>query len=298
MKTKISTRAAKNRQTRLAFFTGCVAAAGLAFSAAPGLAATISSGNSTVTLNPTNDLLPYISSWVVDGTDQLGGTPAGSENFLEVIGVSGPDVYFNSLPVTGSSIGGNTAMVTYTTTGLIVTSTTTITGGSAGSGSSDLKESVTLRNTGASAIALDFASLINLNLDSLPLTDTLTFGGQTLQQTNSKGTEVKVTLNTTPALISVSTAGDAGSFFDVAPPGPFTGDIAFHVHLGTIDGTTDIAAGSTASFSVDETLTGGLTTSSGAAVPLPNAAANISISLAGLAAIALVRRMRRTGAVD
>ncbi|MGA2441159.1 MAG: hypothetical protein ABSH08_09375 [Tepidisphaeraceae bacterium] len=277
------------RLARVAVAAGLSVAAGTMLGSVTARAATISSGNSTVTLNPTNDLLPYITQWAVDGVDQYGGSPAGDTRLFYFIG-SGSVVYVNSLPVMSSSFSGGNASVTYQTTGVTITVKDVLTGGSAGSGKSELDEQLDFTNTSSSAIALDFAHFINLNLDAMPNTDSLTFGPSMLEQSNPLGTDVKINLNPAAALISVSTNGDAGPYFDVAPPGPFTGDIAVGIHMGTIDETTtNIAAGSTAVFNVDETLSG-VASSQGAAVPLPNSAAAALTMLAVLGLIRIAKR--------
>jgi hypothetical protein len=271
------------RLARAAVAAGLSVAAGTMLGSATVRGATISSGNSTVTLNPTNDLLPYITHWVVDGVDQYGGSPAGDTRLFYIIG-SGSEVTVNSLPVISSSFSGPNASVTYQTTGVTITVKDVLTGGSAGSGKSELDEEVDFTNTSSSAIALDFAHTINLNLDAMPTTDSLTFGSSSLEQTNPLGTDVKIALDPAAALISVSTNGNAGPFYDVAPPGPFTGDIAVGIHMGTIDETTtNVSAGSTVVFDVNETLTG--VVSQGTVVPLPNSAAAALTTLAGLALI-------------
>jgi len=278
------------RLARAAVAAGLSLAAGTMLGSVTVRGATLSSGNSTVTLNPTNDLLPYISQWVVDGVDQYGGSPAGETRLFYIIG-SGSEVTVNSLPVISSSSSSpNASSVTYQTTGVTITVKDVLTGGSAGSGKSELDEEVDFTNTSGSAIALDFSHTINLNLDAMPNTDSLTFGPSSLDQSNPLGTDVKITLNPAAALISVSTNGNSGPFFDVAPPGPFTGDIAVGIHQGTTDETTtDVAAGSTAVFTVDETLTG-VVSSPGAAVPLPNSAAAALTTLAGLSLIGILRK--------
>jgi len=92
-----------------------------------------------------------VYNWVVDGTDHL-----FQQWFWYRIGATGPEASIDTLTQTAITPGTNTLSVTYAGNGIEVTVAYTLLGGSAGSGSSDLAESIRIRNTGTTAIDLNF----------------------------------------------------------------------------------------------------------------------------------------------
>jgi hypothetical protein len=286
----------KSRETcRLT--TAAIFAAVSAIGAVAG-AETISDGNSNVTIN-TSGPSPFITSWTVDGVDQYGGTPAGSEDF-QIATNGGSLASINSLPLatTPFTLGG-LATTVYTGSGYTVTVENTLTGGTPGSGTSAMVEQITINNTEdvasavspaiaqVGAISFQLVQVSNLTVDAMANNNTLTLSPSTnpntATQTNPLGTTVTVGVDMTPTSF---TAGNVGS--ESASVGPFVGDDGFTFEW---DGVID--PGGSYQVSIDESVTGATSGETPPAVPLPSAAWNSLATLAGLAAIGIARRMRK-----
>ncbi len=254
--------------------------------------ASITNGNSSLTINPSSSTLPFISNWVVDGVDQYGGSPAGEENFTFSIGSPGILAQLNnSLPVTGSSFNNGVGSVTYTASDYTVTVTDVLTGGSPGSGASAISETIAVSNTetplapGSSALQFNLGDYVNLNVNGTPNNDTLTLspstGTNTATQTDPSG--AVVTFSTTPTPTVFQTV-DPATRTPGTTLGPLMGDEAFEAGW-----SMSIDPGDSEIVSINETLTGGSTS----VVPLPSSAGASLAMLAGLGAIGIVRRKRR-----
>jgi len=247
-----------------------VALAGAIF-AANVSAATISNGNSSVTLNPTavSNAVPFISQWIVDGVDQYGGSPAGGESLGFYLG-SNPEVSINTLPVLSSSFGSGVASVSYQGTGFTIAVTDVLTGGNSGSGSSAIGESVVVNNTSGSPLAFSLADFVNLNVDATPADDTLTLGSNSATQTDPLGTSVNFSVTPAPVIQASSTNG--GNTYLETGPTVVHGDVAFAFLWGSGSGADTIDAGGTAIYSINETATGVTSGGATSSVPLPNSA--------------------------
>jgi len=292
-------RSAKSRS-----FCGlCIAAAIWAASSTLGStaqAATLSNKNSDLTIN-TGGPGAFITSWTVDGVDQYGGSPAGSEDF-QIATRGGSLGELNLLTLTTPpdptllSLGLFSA--TYSGAGYTVNVQETLHGGNSGSGASALSEVITINNTEVATddstvnsivvapLSFRLVQLSNLNVDATPGNDTLALSPSqpnTANQTDPLGTVVNVSVNPTP---NEFTGGTVGS--QSASTGPFVGDTAFSFEW---DGTID--AGNSYQVSINETVQGA---TSGAAVPLPSSAKSALAMLGGLAVIGIVRRMRKAKA--
>jgi hypothetical protein len=288
-------RKMKIRGLRGAAVVAGISVMALFFGSAAAFGASISNGNSTVTFNPSASsfVTPFISQWVVDGVDQYGGSPAGGEDPGFYLGAAGEEPV-NLLPVLSSSFSGATANVSYQGDGFTVAVKDVLTGGSAGSGSSTIVETFTVDNTSSSPLAFDLADFVNLNLNATPIGDTVVLSDLTsAQQSDSFGTKATFTFSPSLVTISESTNGNSGPFLEQF--GTFEGDAAFGLIWGSVSGANTIDADSTATYTINETLTGGQTSGStgGSVVPLPNSAASALLGLAGLGAIGILRRMRK-----
>ncbi len=264
-------------------------------------AASISDGNRSLTINPADPTQPFISQWIVDGVDQYGGSPAGSENISLAAGAGTSPI--NAFSVTSSSFADGIASLNYQGNGFTVGVKEILTGGNAGSGASGINETITINNTGTVATALQgtpspdsladqpltfqLSDLINLNVNGTPNNDTLTLspgtGTNTADQTDPSGAHVNVTFTPTPDSLntinpSTSTLGGLG---------PVTGDAAF---LAQYSITLD--AGDSAIISINENLTGGVTPPA-PAIPLPNSASASLATLTGLGLIAFAKRAKK-----
>jgi hypothetical protein len=258
------------------------ALAGGTILAAGARAASISDGNSTVTINPSSN--PFISQWIVDGVDQYGGSPSGGEGLFFDVNNSSSFTTPEELTVTNSSFSDGVASVSYQGTGYTITVKEILTGGNSGSGVSAINEAVVVNNTGASALPFDFTDNVNLNLNATPNDDSLSLTSNTADQTDPQGTKAEFTYIPTASSVAASTNGGAGPFTDISLPATFSsGDVAFDYNL-----STTIAGGDSAIFSINETVSGAGSSS----VPAPNAAASSLVAMLGLGIYAGVRRMR------
>ena len=290
-------RSAKNK---ILCGVGKVAAASV-FGAAAARGASISSGNSTVTFNPSSSSsgIPYVSDWVVDGVDQYGGTPAGGETLAVALGngalMSLSNTNSNET-IESSFFSGNLATVTYLYQGSGYAFTATVkdilTGGSPGSGVSALTETVDINNTGSVGLPITFATFVRPNVNATPTGQTLNLGTNSASVTDASGTTFNYAVTPTPDLFSESTNGGT-NYYDSAP-GIYNGTVGFAYLWGNMDDPTAITLGVGGSeiFSFSETVSG--VSSAPALVPLPTAAKSALATLAGLAVIGVVRRMRRT----
>ncbi|MGD0387396.1 MAG: hypothetical protein ABSC42_00455 [Tepidisphaeraceae bacterium] len=288
----------RNAKNRILCSVGVIAAAsvfGAAAARGASLTNSISNNNSTVTFTYSTSTtpVPFVTDWVVDGVDQYGGTPAGGESLLVAIG-NGDAVYLNTLPVESSFFSGALATVVYQGSGYTATVKDILAGGSPGSGVSALTESVDINNTSDAGLPLTFATFVRPNVNATPTGQTLNLGTNSASVTDASGTTFNYGVTPTPDLLSEST--DAGAdYFDVSP-GIFKGTVGFAYTWGNISDPTavTIGVGGSESFSFTETVSG--VPSAAPVVPLPSAAQSALATLAGLAVIGVVRRMRKANA--
>jgi hypothetical protein len=259
----------------------------------------ISNGNSALFFNPSaTSNTPYISHWTVGNTDEYGGIPAGGD-FLEYYNGSS-FVGLNTLPVQSSSFVGFVANVTYNTIldgdNFTINVQDVLSGGGAKSGKSAINETITINNTGpveipgvqTEAVAInppvtfDLLDVDDLNLNGTPNNDTIKlksgFNPNTAIQTDPKG--VKFTYVATPIPTTANIVGVLGD-------GPVKGNNPFEFGWDF-----SMSPGDTEIVSIAETLdeTKGSKTPPVESVPLPGSAGSALATLAGLGAIALVRR--------
>jgi hypothetical protein len=259
----------------------------------------ITAGNSTLIFNPSGGSnTPYISNWDVGTKDEYGGTPAGGDYLQYYNGTS--FVGLNTLPVQSSSFNGFVANVTYDTTldgdNFTINVQDVLLGGSAKSGKSGINETITINNLGpvnipevqTEAVAInppvtfDLLDLDDLNLNGTPNNDTIKLkpagSENTAIQTDPKG--VKFTYTATPTPTTGIIAGVLGD-------GPVKGNNPFEF---TWD--FSMSPGDTEIVSIAETLDAAkeAKTPPVESVPLPKSASSALATLAGLGAIALVRR--------
>jgi hypothetical protein len=269
----------KNRALRLGLFAASLAVTPIFGSMNAARAASVSSGNSTLTINSTTSG-PYISNWIVDGVDQYGGSPAGGDTLV----VGG--VPINSFPLTSSFFASGIASATYTQGQLQINVKDVLTGGSAGSGASAINEIITFSNTDTDSqdapLTFTFQDHVDYNVNATPNNDTLTLSPgtpNTATQTDPTGATINFTATPTPDSTELDNGGS-----NTGTLGPSTGNVAFGFYYDL-----SIDPNSSEQISFNETLTG----PSSAAVPLPNSAYSALFMLAGLGAIGGYRKMRR-----
>ncbi|HEV8259339.1 MAG TPA: PEP-CTERM sorting domain-containing protein [Burkholderiales bacterium] len=154
------------------FLNRMVAVAGLAILCAvgmpskPALATTLTSGNTTVIIDPTD--LRNLLSWVVDGVQQI-----FEEAFWFRIGSTGGEINLNTLPSVEVFPVGNVLLVTYTGTGFNITVSYIVTGGLPGSGTSDVGEIISINNTSGAPLDFHFFEYTDFDLNGTPGTDSV-----------------------------------------------------------------------------------------------------------------------------
>jgi hypothetical protein len=257
-------------------------------------AASISSGNSTLTFN-TSGPANYIESWTIDGVDQYIGANGANISILNGASFEG----INNLTLQGTPFfGSGIANVTYG--GVINGDSVTInvkdilSGGAAGSGASSITETITLNNLGAApqpgiqpalvatptfTIEESVGYTVNGNTNQNILTLSPGPNPNTAEQSDPKG--AKITFAATP--VPTTWAID-GSNSTLGPVGPGSENFDFTWDL-------NVPAGESQSISITEAATG--ITQPPTSIPLPSAAWSCVSTLGGLALFALVKRIRR-----
>ena len=118
----------------------------------------LNDGNSTVDIQ---DSSSGISSWVVDGTDNL-----FQQWFWYRVGETGPESSVDTLsaPIVDDDDGDGTLGLTYTGAQISVELDFTLGGGQAGSGVSDIGEVITINNISNETLSLHFFQYVDFNL--------------------------------------------------------------------------------------------------------------------------------------
>jgi hypothetical protein len=253
--------------------------------------ATLTSNNSSLTFNSVGDSV----NWVVDGTDEFGGTPAGSD---VIDFYNGTDLEpLTDLTLQSHSVSANIASGTFTGTlgndNFSITVQVILNGGSAGSGASGINETITVNNLGPTIVPpvpdplpIDFiiTDTFDANLNATPNNDTLTLSPAglptTAVQTDPTGVKLTYTTATTPHAFEFLNNGSGGTTL-----GPETGNEAFEFVWELA-----LPAGDTGIISNTISLSGQGSTAAG--VPLPNSAGMALATLTGLGAVAIIRRKR------
>ena len=176
-----------------------------------------------------------MSSWTVDGTEQLkrqwfwlrvGGTGAESPlNSLALSSYTVSDGNFNA--------GNDRVVAKYTGATLEVVLDVMLTGGSAGSGASDLTESISIKNTSGDELSLHFFQYADFDLDGDATDASVSITGspanRAKQSDGSSVSESIVTgepdhfeVATYSDILDALTDGDADDLGDLA--GPITDD--------------------------------------------------------------------------
>jgi hypothetical protein len=276
-----------------------LAGGALAAGILPGMAraASVSSGNSTLTINPTGSS-PYISQWVIDGVDQYGGAPAGGDQLSFFNGTS--FVPLNSLTPTSSFFSDPIGSVTYSTIvggdNFTINVKDILSGGASGSGASAITETITVNNLGAATVpgvqpalvtngpvTFTIQDLVDYNVNGNATNNTLTLSPSvnpnTAEQTDPTGAKVTFAATPTPNTFQMFQNGSP-----ISGVGPSTGNESFNF---TWD--LSLAPNDSGIISITEAATGTPPTS----IPLPSAAWSCISMLGGLSVYGLVKRIRR-----
>jgi hypothetical protein len=122
---------------------------------------TLSSANSTATIQPNSQ--NGMNSWVVDGVNQL-----NQQWFWYALGNTAPASIDTISPAAVTPSGANEITTAYTGGGYNLSVDYTLTGGSPGSGVSDMGESIRINNTGASTLSFRFYEYSDFDLQGVP----------------------------------------------------------------------------------------------------------------------------------
>jgi len=258
----------------------------LAFARAPQAQAgtvTLTDQNSTVLIDPTSQAGAY--AWIVDGTNNLyqqwfwyriGNNPTGQSS---IDTISAPSV---------SLLGTDIAKINYSNASLGVQVTYTLTGGSVGSGISDLAETVRLTNNSKSALSLHFFQYSDFDLagssggDSVTLTNskaTQTKGGASISETVVVPDASRLEANYYANTLNSLNSGALYNLNNVASAGP--GDVTWAYQWDTT-----IAAGGSYIISKDKHL-------ENASIPEPSSLVLASFAGLGLIGLKYCRRSRK-----
>jgi hypothetical protein len=245
---------------------------------------TLTDGNSSVTFDPASETGQ--ESWVVDGTNQetegwlWGTTSTGALSSLS----------------SSFSFGGLLS-ATYQGDGFNFVVNYNLTGGSAGSGTSALTETLTFNNTSSSAINARIFEYENFTVGGTAGNNTLTLSGSpvnTATQTDPLGDQANVVATGgtgAPDFYEIGTNGSVLSLLASSNDTVTLGDNSTGPLLGADDFAFEweptIDAGQSFQISVNKTITGG------EVVPLPNAALSGAVLLGLLTGFGLVRKAMR-----
>jgi len=133
--------------------------AALALSPATAAPVTLTDCNSTFVIDPTDNL--GAATWTVDGVDQL-----FTQQWFYRLGSAGTVYSINQLgnPVVNPYLGTQGVDIKYTQNTFTVNLGYTLTGGSAGSGASDVSEIFRIKNTGTSVLSFDLFEYSDFDL--------------------------------------------------------------------------------------------------------------------------------------
>jgi hypothetical protein len=131
---------------------------------------TLANANSTAAINFGSQAGMF--NWIVDGHNQLNQQwfwyrMDGMVGQLSIDTISAPSL---------SNIGANTITATYTGAGFNLSTTYTLTGGQAGSGASDIGESIRINNTASTSLSFHFYQYSDFTLGGTPQDDTTALG--------------------------------------------------------------------------------------------------------------------------
>jgi hypothetical protein len=281
------------RKSLLALAAGILAAGVLPAGAH---AASITSGNSSLTINPSGSA-PYVSQWVVDGVNQFGGTPVGGDSIQFFNGSSFVGV--NTLNLASSNFTGPVGLAVYTGVfdgyDFSITVQDTLSGGTPGSGASAINESITVSNLGLAQVpqvranivstpTFTIQDLVDYNVNGTATNDTLTLSPSptpnTAVQTDPTGAEITY-ISTPPTTWELISNGSSSMTL-----GPETGNEAF-----ALDWQLPIAPGNSSIISITETASG--INSPPTSIPLPSAAWECLSTLGGLVVFGLAKRVKK-----
>lgn len=252
-------------------------------------AATLQNGNSTLLVNPNSSVMNY--SWLVDGVDEFGGSPAGQESFFFSLGSAAPQ----PLSVLSPSViynSGGVLTVKYTDPGeFTILLVDNLIGGTPNSGNASLTELLSINNTSTAPIDLHIFQYVDFNAAAADNNYTLSLSNSppnTADQTDALGDHLNVAVDTPD---EYQIANDSSVYMKVTGPtfqplndnstGPITGATNFAFEWDPI-----INCPGTDQISITESVQNHV-------VPLPPATYGVLFTLTGMAGIGAIRRARQ-----
>jgi len=244
---------------------------------------TLTDLNSTVSIDPASST--GVSSWTVGGVNQL-----FQQWFWYRVGATGGESSVDTLATAVvNQLDASTVKITYTGTGLTVSLLFALTGGTTGSGTSDLAETIKITNTSETSKSLHFFQYADSDLNGGSGGDTVKIDAtnhNTVTQTKGTGTLSETVLTPAPnnwevnyydtTLAKLIDGSPTTLNGIVGPLGP--GDMTW-----AFEWDQDIAAGGTLIISKDKHL---------APIPLPPTVLLLGTGLLGLVGL----RFRRNRA--
>jgi hypothetical protein len=262
------------------------------FSTAAHATVTLTDGNSSATFNPTSQ--SGESTWDVDGTNFV-----NQSWFWGSVSNSAAPASLDTLTNSNLFSSGGLMSATYQGDGFNIVLNVTLTGGSTGSHTSAMTETLTFNNDSGQTKNVHLYEYENFMVNGNP-TNTLTMSGSpvnTALQTDPLGASVDVSvtggaaapdhyqIGTGDTILNLLNNGTSPVTLSDNGTGPLVGDDNFAFEF---DPT--IANGGSFQISINKTITGG------EVVPLPNAALSGAGLLCLLTGIALTRKAIRVRA--
>ena len=129
-------------------------------------AQTLTSGNSSVTINAASQT--GMNNWTVDGQNQL-----NQQWFWYRIGSSGPEAAINTInPPVENQLSASILQTTYANSIFSATILYSLVGGALGSGTSDMSEQISIQNLSGATLSFHFFQYADFNLGGTPNNDT------------------------------------------------------------------------------------------------------------------------------
>jgi hypothetical protein len=229
------------RRTSWMFLIVATCVATLMITPCANAALTVANGNSSVTVDPLSQA--GMNNWTVDGVNQM-----YQQWFWYRIGATGPQSAINTISApTVATAAGRIIDTGYSNSSLSVDILYTLTGGTAGSNTSDVAETIRIINNTASAFTIHFFQYSDFDLNGTPAGQTATFiSPNAFQQTGPAGGAVMTETVTTPA----PNTHEAGLY-------PNTLNSLNSVPSYTLNGTNSATGDATWAFGWDQTIAAG-----------------------------------------